>query len=297
MIEVKAARIASGRTFSLLSSASDAMQRQGDEGIHVLLCEAYSRVSVPAGMVGLWCPLSSGIWAEALGSRFFIKRGNVYTSDLDYPHEISAPVHGVCIGVLAKHSVWCQLMSMSSKDGSVLPVVFPANDAKPVGLRLTLLQMVRRTLSSSELPGKSAAEHFGQLMVQMQEHFSLMLQRCPGSSEARRRQIFLRLQRARHLIQTSPSKNIDISRLGVLTNYSANQLIRLYGRIFGETPYSSVLRTRVELARSLIRDTNMGFSEVSRLSGFENRTSFARAFKIYSGTTASSFRIALRKTG
>lgn len=273
VIEVKAARIASGRTFGLTSSALDAMQHQADEDVHVLLCERYSRVSVPAGMVGLWCPLSSGIWAEALGSRFFIKRGNVYTSDLDYSHEISAPMHGVCIGVLARHSVWCQLMSMSSKDGSALPMVFPANHAKPVGLRLALLQMVRRTLGGSESTSKSGAEHFGQLMVQMQEHFSLMLQRCPGSSEARRRQIFLRLQRARHLIQTSPSRNIDISTLGALTNYSANQFIRLYSRIFDETPYSSLLRTRVEFARNLIRDTNMGFSEVSRLSGFENRTS------------------------
>jgi len=296
VIEIKSARIAAGRSICL-SATTDAAAQESDEGMHVLLCERYARVAVPAGMVGLWCPLSSGIWVEALGARFFVRRGNVYTSDFDHAHDISSSMHGACVGVVAKHSTWSQLMAMFAQDASVCPVVFPANHPMPAGSRLALLQLVRRALHGSQTAAPSRAEHFGQLMVQMQQHFSPMLQRCPGTSEVRRRQIFLRLQRARHMIQTSPSRNIDISTLGALTNYSANQLIRLYHRIFGETPYSSLLRTRVEFARHLIRETNMGISEVSRVSGFENRTSFARAFKMHCGSTASSFRNSLRQAG
>ncbi|QBB70125.1 AraC family transcriptional regulator [Pseudolysobacter antarcticus] len=294
MIEVKAVRITSGRNISVTPLADGLPREQGDH-VRVLLCERHSRVSVPAGMTGLWCPLSSGIWVEALGSRFFVKRGSVYTSDPDYTHEINVPMRGMSIAVLARHSVWAQLTSSCSESIGSLPVVFPANHVMPVGSRLALLQLVRRLLDRADTTDSRASEHFGQMMMQMQQCFLPLLQRCPGSSVARRSQIFLRLQRARHLIQTSPSRGIDITTLGKLTNYSANQLIRLFRLVFGETPYASLLRVRVEYAQRLIRDTEMDISEVSRISGFENRTSFSRAFKIHSGGTASEFRTSLRQ--
>jgi len=246
-------------------------------------------------MTGLWCPLNSGIWVEALGSRFFVKRGSVYTPDPDYAHEISVPMRGMSIAVLAKHSVWAQLTSPYYENLGSLPIVFPASHIMPVGFRLALLQLVRRMLDCADATDSLAIEQLGQMMIKMQQCFSPLLQRCPGPSLARRRQIFLRLQRARHLIQTSPSRSIDITTLGKLTNYSANQLIRLFRLIFGETPYLSLLRVRVEYAQRLIRETEMDISEVSRISGFENRTSFSRAFKIHSGGTASEFRISLRQ--
>jgi len=292
MIQIKAARIASGRNISLTPTSET--QRNSESSIHVLLCERYSHVTVPAGMVGLWCPLHDGVWAEALGARFFVRRESVYTSDPDYGHEISVPMRGASIAILARHSVWCQLMSMCPADRHVLPTVFPANQTTPVGLRLAMLHLVRKALDGPDLAESQLIEYFGQLMLKMQRHFLPLLQRCPGSSNARRCQIFLRLQRARHLIQTDPSRNIDISALAAISNYSSSQFIRIFNRVFGETPYSQLLRLRIEFARQLIRETRMNMNDVWRASGFENRASFTRSFKMHSGSTASAFRSSLR---
>lgn len=294
MIEVRATRIPPGRYVSL-GQNNDLAPMEWSNGMQVLLCDRYSRVVAPAGMVGLWCPLSSGIWVESLGSRTFIKKGNGYTSDAEYAHEVSMPIHGSSIAILARHAVWAQLMARFSDDVSQLPVIFPASHAMPISVRLALLRLARSALESADSTEKWIGDQFGQVMVQLQQSFSPMIQRCPGSSAARKRQIFARLQRVRHLIQTSPAKDIDIATLAILANYSPNQLIKLFNRVFGETPYFSLVRTRIEFARRLISETNMDISEVSRASGFENRTSFARDFKIHSGSTATSFRYAARR--
>ncbi|QBB70115.1 AraC family transcriptional regulator [Pseudolysobacter antarcticus] len=294
MIEVKAARIPPGR-YVTLAQAGDGLQSDWNTGMQVLLCDRYSRVAVPAGVVGLWCPLSAGIWIEALGSRTFVKKGNGYTSDAEYAHEVSMPMHGASIAILARHAVWAKFMAMYSGEISQLPAVFPASQSMPVSMRLALLRLTRSALRSGDTLERLMGDRFGQVMLQMQQHFSPFIQRCPGSSAARKRQIFSRLQRVRHLIQTSPAKDVDISTLAILANYSPNQLIKLFNRVFGETPYFSLVRTRIEFARRLISETNMDISEISRASGFENRTSFARAFKIHSGSTASSFRYAARR--
>ena len=255
MIEVKATRIPAGRYVSL-GQGAEVAHADWNNYMQVLLCDRYSRVMVPAGMVGLWCPLSSGIWIESLGARTFIKKGNGYTSDAEYTHEVSMPIHGSSIAILARHSVWAQFMTRFSDDVSQLPVIFPAGHAMSITMRLALLRLVRSALRSSEMTEKWIGDQFGQIMLQLQQPLAPMIQRCPGSSAARKRQIFARLQRARHLIQTSPARDIDIATLAVLANYSPNQLIKLFNRVFGETPYFSLVRTRIEFARQQFREQN-----------------------------------------
>lgn len=288
----KSIQVASGRCCDIGAAAEHEFDSAG--GIKVLLCERHSRVVVPAGMVGMWCPLTHGVWVEATGSRFFVKRGSIYISDSEYGHEVTIPMRGLGIAIVAKRSVWYSLMSISARESELMPVVFSTIQRAPIAERAALLRLVREIFVTGERLAASSADCAGQLMAKVQHRLSPLFQRCPGSSIDRRSHIFMRLQRARHLIQIGFSKEIDINALATLANYSHSQLIRHFTRVFGESPYSCLLRTRIENAHELIRETSMNISDISRMIGFDNRASFARSFKRCSGGTASSFRSSIR---
>ncbi len=294
MIEIRTQRIAAGGNIRLPPPAKISASG-ADVGMHVLLCERHVDVSVPAGMVGIWCPLKNGAWIEVPSARFFVRRGEIFTSDAEHSHEVSCPMSGACIGLIAAHEVWAGLMSSAGGVRSELPAVFPARHRATPTMRLALLRLARAALDVSGTLAKPGADDFSRLLIDLQQPFAPMLEQCPGPSLARKRRIFLRLQRARHLIQINSSSDIDIPMLATLTSYSPNQFIRLFQKVFGETPYASLLRTRVEFAGRLIAQSSMNIREVLHLSGFENRTTFARAFKVRFGSTATSYRSISRR--
>jgi len=291
-MQFKSIHVTSGRS-SDIGAATDT-EHDSEGCINVLLCERHSRVTVPSGMVGMWCPLTNGAWVDAMGSRFFVTRGRIYISDSEYSHEVCVPMRGLSIAIIAKQAVWRNLMSISAKESDLMPIVFPMIQDVPPAVRAALLRLVRIIIDGKQSLAPSSADSAGQLMAKVQHQLLPLFQRCPGSSIGRRSHIFIRLQRVRHLIHIGFSKGIDINTLATLANYSHSRLIRHFTRVFGESPYSCLLRTRIENAHELIRETDMNISDIWRMIGFENRASFARSFKRCSGGTASSFRSSYR---
>ena len=53
-------------------------------------------------------------------------------------------------------------------------------------------------------------------------------------------------------------------------------------------------RTRRELARKLLRDTDYSLAEVSFLCGFSEQSAFARAFRRWEAKTPRDYRMAAR---
>ena len=173
------------------------------------------------------------------------------------------------------------------------PAVFPAmirNDAELNVPLLHLAHAVLRRGSEDALVARLVDELIVEL-VRRQTEYEPLIARCPGRSHRYRRQVFARLLRARNHIEFGTGADASLSRLADVARLSPTHFLRLYRRVFGQTPHKHVTRTRLVAARDLLLETSMGVSDICRTLGFENRCAFARVFKQHFGTSPSEMRL------
>jgi AraC family transcriptional regulator len=127
-------------------------------------------------------------------------------------------------------------------------------------------------------------------LASLQRELSVTVQRCPGRSRMRKRQVFGRMQRARMYLEGNSHRVVRIGELAELTNFSSWYLSKTFQSLYEESPQSLSARLRLERAAMLLRDTDMMVGEVASASGFDNCCSFARAFRARFGTSATHYR-------
>jgi len=116
-----------------------------------------------------------------------------------------------------------------------------------------------------------------------------MLQRlAAGKGEAGRRPG--EAARMRGYIDRNFSGRVDIAALSGLIYKSGSQAIRIFKREYGETPYEYLIGRRLELARELLRSTNMLIKEVAYRSGFADEHYFSSVFRRRFGLTPREYR-------
>lgn len=90
-------------------------------------------------------------------------------------------------------------------------------------------------------------------------------------------------------------KNIDkplaLINIANYANFSPFHFHRIFTALEGETPAKFILRLRIEkIARLLQEQKDISITEIAYSCGFNNYTSFNRAFKQHFGMTAQEFR-------
>ena len=115
------------------------------------------------------------------------------------------------------------------------------------------------------------------------------LARCPGRTATRRLQVYGRLQRARLFIEGHPEEIPRLASLAELTRFSPWYFSKAFTRVFGCNPQHLGKQVRLKHARCLL-DSELSIGEIAAASGFENSSSFARAFHERFGASASALR-------
>ena len=172
------------------------------------------------------------------------------------------------------------------------PLLFPALVRHDATLNLRLVNLAHAALrrpSPDALPDRLAIELVEHL-VRRQAELETYVDRCPGRSARYRRQVFVRLLRARNYIETTTAANSPLARLAEVARLSPTHFLRLYRDVFGQTPHKHVIETRLDAARELLLRSTLGVSDICRTLGFENRCAFARVFKQHFGTSPSAMR-------
>lgn len=113
--------------------------------------------------------------------------------------------------------------------------------------------------------------------------------RCPGRSERHRRQLFIRLLRARLAIELQRGVDCGLARLAGIANLSPTHFLRVYRRVFGQTPHEYLVHVRLAEAHRRLLGSDQSIGEISRALGF-NRCAFTRAFRAYHGTSPRALR-------
>lgn len=181
-------------------------------------------------------------------------------------------------GTARKHAPRTPLLPLVHEPGSAIAV---------------LMQQLAGALARS---GRSDAQESRQArfflgaMLAAQDAHDAQIARCHGRTHARRRELFVRLARARMLLAAEAEDALDVARLARIARLSTSHFVRLFHRVFGEPPHRYRARRRMERARLLLLHTALPVSEVLWRVGYASHSCFARAFRQHFGCTASELR-------
>jgi transcriptional regulator GlxA family with amidase domain len=75
---------------------------------------------------------------------------------------------------------------------------------------------------------------------------------------------------------------------------SERQLRRRFEQAVGESPQQYLLRVRIEVAQSLLRETNLLMIDIAAASGFTGSAYFSRIFKKHTSMSPGGYRTMVR---
>lgn len=127
-------------------------------------------------------------------------------------------------------------------------------------------------------------------LATMQLEYEPLIARCGGRSWKQRRNAFVRLQRARNYLRSNLHRELSIAEAAAIANYSPFHFIRAFEAAYGTTPHAYLVEQRLAAARDLLRTSSLAIAEIASMSGFEDRSAFARSYKRHFGITASDHR-------
>lgn len=257
-------------------------------------CVGLSRLgSVQTGAVfTLWLQLRGTSWIEAKEGRFRLRSGDWIAFERDSRPALQSDRHGVGIGLALTPDALRTI-------GRLADCTFYAGRGRVSGSEarttLRLWREATRRLAAQQPGAVADAGALWPLLLHLtalQADLAARVERCPGRSRNRKRQVFGRLQRALMYLEGHCDRMVRITELAELTSFSSWYFSKTFHALFDESPQAAAARLRLEHAAELLRTTSMMIGEVASASGFDNPCSFSRAFRARFGVSASRYRSA-----
>ncbi|WP_305804171.1 helix-turn-helix transcriptional regulator [Stenotrophomonas sp. YIM B06876] len=233
----------------------------------------------------VWMQLRGSAWVEAKEGKFRLRQLEWIAFEKESRPLIQAGRDGLCIAVSLDAEALRAL-------GALADCSLYAGRGRMTRHEARLALRLWREAKAGQA-GVFALRPLLLHLASLQRELSDGIQRCPGRSRSRKRQVFGRMQRARMYLEGNSHRVVRIGELAELTNFSSWYLSKTFQTLYQESPQSLSARLRLERAAMLLRDTGMMIGEVASASGFDNCCSFARAFRARFGTSATRYRHAV----
>lgn len=91
-------------------------------------------------------------------------------------------------------------------------------------------------------------------------------------------------------MQKHPERSYTNRELAVRANMSVNTFLRRFQWNFGQSPQHFLIQQRIEMAKTMLRDSSASQEEIARACGFANQQYFSRIFKKYTKWTPGAYR-------
>jgi len=101
--------------------------------------------------------------------------------------------------------------------------------------------------------------------------------------------LLVRMCRARSALEDLDT-DVTVASLAKASRLSRSQFILRYRAAFGDTPYQTRIRARLDRARWLLATTQLNVTEVCMAVGFSSLGSFSRLFRTRCGESPVQFR-------
>jgi transcriptional regulator GlxA family with amidase domain len=103
-----------------------------------------------------------------------------------------------------------------------------------------------------------------------------------------------RLLRAKDRMDAASHEAWPVKRLAEVSGVSEAHFARSFKRAFGLPPHRYLLTRRIEQATTLLRDTDLGITDIAFATGWESLGTFGRTFHDITGKSPSAMRIEAR---
>jgi AraC family transcriptional regulator len=263
-----------------------------DEAPGLMLLSRGGSLVVATPVATLWLVLRGEAEVECREGRFELGRGQWLSLERDARPTVYAGPGALLVGIAMTASMQLQLQQ------SAQVVLFPGSGRVARGMRADALRLWRRcaAFARNEVAVRAVDRHLlGQvlrLLAAQQQAYRSMVDRCPGRSLRRKRQVFCRMQRAWLHLAGHLGRQVRIAELAAMSSVSIWYFTKTFHALYGEGPQAASARLRLQAAATLLRRTRLSVSEVGAACGFENNCSFSRAFRTQHGMPPSLYRIA-----
>ncbi len=124
----------------------------------------------------------------------------------------------------------------------------------------------------------------------MNPSFHIAAQTGAGKSE-----VYRRVYRARKFIDQSFHRPLDLQQISRQAHFSRYHFLRVFRKIFNQTPHQYLTRRRIEGAKQLLAATNLSVTEICFEVGFESVGSFCSLFHRHVGLPPNLYRTHIAK--
>lgn len=98
------------------------------------------------------------------------------------------------------------------------------------------------------------------------------------------------VEAVRTYLEEHTEEDLRIGQVCAEFGYSRSFISKLFRTEIGEAPGSYFLRMKITRAKTLIRETDLNFAQISARLSFENPQYFSRIFKRHTGMTPTEFK-------
>lgn len=208
------------------------------------------------------------------GVKYTASAGDVYMLPAKHEHYYSSDSNQPWTKLFFNAS-GTLMQSLAEEYGLTGKVIF--KDCNVEALFRALIALTAKELSAEEL--------LTQCTLQVHRIFMALfrhsLQQNSQSSEA---------YQLKEYIDSKITGNLSIDDLSKLVHRSEDYVINLFKSTFCQTPYAYYLDRKMELAKTLLSNTNMPIGQISSLLGFEDSHYFSNRFKCFMEQSPSTFR-------
>lgn len=99
-----------------------------------------------------------------------------------------------------------------------------------------------------------------------------------------------RMFEARHWLVRGAEEQVSVPQVARRAGISVFHFVRLYRRTFNETPYQTVIGSRLARAKLLLTETDLPITEICFECGYESLGSFSHLFRRETGSSPREFR-------
>lgn len=264
-----------------------------DTGLRITRLHPDGQPVAPGVGGSFWMVLAGHARLTAAQGQFCVPAGEWIALTATQPDEVLVEPHGVVLGVTVPPRLQAEWLA-----APLAPVFFLARGTTREFERQRALQLLDLAMqiggagTGCRVSGATPlVEAWQRLISSLQIGCRDLSSACPGYSALRRRQVFIRFQHALLMLQGRTDRIVRITELAHACNFSPCYFSRVFQLLYGDTPQRIAARHRLERAHALIVATGIPIIDVAAECGFENPSSFARAFRAQYGTSASTIRI------
>lgn len=237
-------------------------------------------LDIASEVAGVWIPLRGALQVHSNGLNRPVHVGDVLVTEIDNDIRAIGQADGRWLAVFGGRRAWERVLTDVSATGAQL---YPDLHQADRDLRRTAIAVARAT---SPLGVEGAVHTLADRVVSLQMPLQRAMSRCPGRTLARKRQVFLRLQRIRNYMGVFCNQDLDNETLALMANLSPCYFLRTFRAVYLETPHSYLINQRLLRAARLLHSSSLAITEVAWACGFENRCVFSRTFRQHFGVTA-----------